>query len=364
MCVESFKRGPSVSSAQTGDSSDRLSRKTWSKNETPRGDSTHGATPPRNSLPCPGGAGETGDEGSVTEAVLEGLINSDLKSLPLVGKGKVRDIYAVGDDELLIVATDRLSAYDVVLPTPIPDKGRVLNNLSNFWFARTTQIVANHLSHTPLERAVPDVEERRLVAARAAVVQRLDPLPIEAIVRGYLVGSGWRDYQKTGEVCGVRLPAGLRNADILEEPIFTPSTKADVGAHDENITFEEACRLAGPDIVAEVRRISLSIYLEARDYAAERGIIIADTKMEFGLDRDGRIVLIDELLTPDSSRFWKATDYRPGANPPSFDKQYVRDWLDDSGWDHTPPAPALPPDVVANTAKKYREAEARLIDSR
>ncbi len=298
----------------------------------------------------------------MTEARPEGLFDSNLRSLPLIGKGKVRDIYAVGDDELLIVATDRLSAYDVVLPTPVPDKGRVLNSLSNFWFARTKHIVANHLSDTPLERAVPDADERRRLAGRAAVVDRLQPLPIEAIVRGYLVGSGWRDYQETGEVCGVRLPDGLRNADILDEPIFTPSTKADVGAHDENITFEEACRLAGADITAELRRISISIYLEARDYAAKRGIIIADTKMEFGLDRDGRIVLIDELLTPDSSRFWNAADYRPGANPPSFDKQYVRDWLDASGWDHTPPAPELPPDVVANTAEKYREAETRLTE--
>ena len=296
----------------------------------------------------------------MTKEIQEGLFNSDLKSLPLVGKGKVRDIYAVGDDELLIVATDRLSAYDVVLPTPIPDKGRVLNSLSNFWFARTTNIVANHLSDTPLERAVPDAEEHRRVTGRAAVVRRLKPLPIEAIVRGYLVGSGWRDYQKTGEVCGVRLPQGLHNADILDEPIFTPSTKADVGDHDENITFEEACGLAGADITAEVRRIAVTIYLEARTYAAERGIIIADTKMEFGLDRDGRIVLIDELLTPDSSRFWPVEDYRPGANPSSFDKQYLRDWLDASGWDHAPPAPALPPDIVAKTTEKYREAEARL----
>ena len=292
----------------------------------------------------------------------DGLFDSNLKSLPLIGKGKVRDIYAVGDDEMLIVTTDRLSAYDVVLPTPIPDKGRVLNSLSNFWFARTAHIVPNHLVDTPLERALPDADERARVAGRAQVVRRLEPLPIEAIVRGYLVGSGWRDYQKTGEVCGVRLPQGLGNADILEEPIFTPSTKADVGAHDENITFEEACELAGEDITHEVRRLAVSIYLEAREYAAERGIIIADTKMEFGLDDAGQIVLIDELLTPDSSRFWPAADYRPGANPPSFDKQYIRDWLDEAGWDHSPPAPALPPNVVAKTTEKYREAEALLTD--
>jgi phosphoribosylaminoimidazole-succinocarboxamide synthase len=295
-----------------------------------------------------------------TPVLPEGLFDSNLKSLPLVGKGKVRDIYAVGDDELLIVATDRLSAYDVVLPTPIPDKGRVLNSLSNFWFARTEGIVANHLSDTPLAKAVPDAEERRRVEGRAAVVRRLKPLPIEAIVRGYLVGSGWRDYQKTGEVCGVRLPEGLQNANILEEPIFTPSTKADIGDHDENITFEQACDLAGREITEEVRRISVSIYVEARKYAAGRGIIIADTKMEFGLDDDGRIVLIDELLTPDSSRFWPMEDYKPGSNPPSFDKQYLRDWLDAEGWDHSPPAPELPADVVAKTTEKYREAEARL----
>jgi phosphoribosylaminoimidazole-succinocarboxamide synthase len=292
----------------------------------------------------------------------DGLFDSNLKSLPLIGKGKVRDIYAVGDDEMLIVTTDRLSAYDVVLPTPIPDKGRVLNSLSNFWFARTAHIVPNHLCDTPLERALPDADERARVAGRAQVVRRLAPLPIEAIVRGYLVGSGWRDYRKTGEVCGVRLPEGLNNADILEEPIFTPSTKAGVGAHDENITFEEACELAGEDVTQEVRRLAVTIYLEAREYAAKRGIIIADTKMEFGLDDTGQIVLIDELLTPDSSRFWPAADYRPGANPPSFDKQYIRDWLDQAGWDHTPPAPALPPDVVVKTTEKYREAEALLTD--
>jgi phosphoribosylaminoimidazole-succinocarboxamide synthase len=300
------------------------------------------------------------EEIAVTVGASDGLYDSNLKSLPMIGKGKVRDIYAIGADELLIVATDRLSAYDVVLPTPIPGKGRVLNGLSNFWFARTGHIVANHLSATPLEYAVPNAEERRRIDGCAAVVQRVEPLPIEAIVRGYLVGSGWRDYQKTGEVCGVRLPPEMRNADILEEPIFTPSTKAAVGDHDENITFEEAVNLVGAEIASEVRRMATTIYVEAREYAAGRGIIIADTKMEFGLDTDGRIILIDELLTPDSSRFWPADEYQPGANPPSFDKQYVRDWLDASGWDHTPPGPALPPDVVTKTAEKYREAETRI----
>lgn len=300
------------------------------------------------------------ERGKVATAIMEPLLESNVTSLKLVGRGKVRDMYAVGDDALLIVATDRLSAYDVVLPTPIPDKGRVLTSLTDFWLARTRHIVDNHHSDITLEQAVPDPDERAPLVGRATVVRRLAPLPIEAIVRGYLVGSGWRDYQKTGEVCGVRLPEGLRNAEILPEPIFTPSTKADVGAHDENISFEQAAELAGAEIVEEVRRIALALYVEARDYALGRGIIIADTKLEFGLDAAGNIVLIDEVLTPDSSRFWPVADYRPGANPQSFDKQYVRDWLDRSGWDHKPPAPELPADVVANTTAKYREAEALL----
>lgn len=288
------------------------------------------------------------------------MFESEIATLPLVGRGKVRDIYAVGADELLIVATDRLSAYDVVLPTPIPDKGRVLTGLSNFWFARTRGIVPNHLSGRRLEDAAPDAGERRGLAGRSAVVRRLAPLPVEAIVRGYLAGSGWRDYQRTGEICGVRLPAGLRNGDRLPEPIFTPSTKAAAGAHDENIGFDETARLIGASVAAELRRIALAVYAAGRDHAARCGIIVADTKMEFALDEAGSLVLIDELLTPDSSRFWPAEDYRPGANPPSFDKQYVRDWLDDVGWDRSPPPPALPDEVVAKTTAKYREAEARL----
>jgi len=296
----------------------------------------------------------------VSTETVEALLESDLKGLDLIGKGKVRDMYAVGDDELLIVATDRISAYDVVLPTPIPDKGRVLTSLTNFWCARTAHIVPNHLSDTPLETAVPDAAERRRLGGRASVVRRLKPLPVEAIVRGYLVGSGWRDYQKTGEVCGIPLPQGLTNAEILPEPLFTPSTKADVGDHDENISFDDMVDLVGADIADQVRRISVTIYQEAREYARSRGIIIADTKMEFGLDEAGNVVLIDEILTPDSSRFWPVSEYRPGANPPSFDKQYVRDWLDQSGWDHTPPAPELPADVVARTTEKYQEAETLL----
>ena len=294
-------------------------------------------------------------------AANDAMFDSDLRSLELVRKGKVRDVYAVGRDELLIVATDRLSAYDVVLPTPIPDKGRVLTRLSNFWFAWTEDIVANHLSDTPLERAVPDREERARLIGRATVARRLTPLPVEAVVRGYIVGSGWRDYRTTGTVCGVALPPGLRLADALPEPIFTPSTKAEGGAHDENVSFDTVVGLVGRAVAEEVRRLSLAIYVRARDYARMRGVIIADTKMEFGQDADGRIVLIDELLTPDSSRFWPAAEYKPGANPPSFDKQYVRDWLDAHGWDHRPPAPSLPPEVVARTTAKYREAEAALI---
>ena len=293
----------------------------------------------------------------------DAILDSNLKSLPFLRKGKVRDVYAVGADELLIVATDRLSAYDVVLPTPIPDKGRVLTQVSNFWFAQTKDVIRNHLSATPLDHAIPDAAERRRMEGRAVVTRRLQPLPVEAVVRGYLVGSGWRDYQETGEVCGVKLPKGLNLADKLPQPIFTPSTKADVG-HDENISFEQAARMIGPEVAEQVRRYTIAIYEKARDYAAGRGIIIADTKMEFGLDEKGGLYLIDELLTPDSSRFWPAKDYKVGANPPSFDKQYVRDWLDAQKWDRKPPAPQLPPDVIAKTTEKYREAEAWLTGRR
>jgi len=299
----------------------------------------------------------------VTNPYATPLLQSDLKSLKLLTRGKVRDMYAVGDDKILIVATDRISAFDVVLPTPIPDKGRVLTNVANFWFDRTGHIVHNHLSTTTLEEALPDADERAPMVGRAVVARRLKPLPIEAIVRGYLVGSGWNDYQKTGSVSGVELPTGLINAQILPEPIFTPSTKADVGGHDENINYEQSADLIGGEIAAEVRRMSLEIYVAARGFAAEHGIIIADTKMEFGLDDDGNIVLIDELLTPDSSRFWPVSEYQVGSNPPSFDKQYIRDWLDYTGWDRKSAAPKLPDNVVAETTAKYREAEALLTGS-
>ena len=295
------------------------------------------------------------------------LYESDLKSLPLVYRGKVRDVYAVGGvdgDKLLIVTTDRLSAFDVILPEPIPGKGAVLTAVSNFWFARMRAVVPNHLVDLPLEQVLPDPAERAQVEGRAIVVQRLKALPVEAIVRGYLIGSGWKDYQRTGAVCGIPLPTGLVLADRLPEPLFTPSTKAELGTHDENIDFARAQDLLGADIAAQVRDISLRIYQEAADYALARGIIIADTKFEFGLDDAGRVVLIDEVLTPDSSRFWPVEAYRPGVSPPSFDKQFVRDYLETLDWDKTPPGPRLPPEVIAKTAAKYREAQRRLTDTR
>jgi phosphoribosylaminoimidazole-succinocarboxamide synthase len=290
----------------------------------------------------------------------ETLFQSEIKSLPLLHRGKVRDVYAVGSDHMLIVTTDRLSAFDVVLPTPIPGKGAVLTELSNFWFGRTRHVVTNHLADVPLARVLIDPAERTPVEGRAVVVRKLKALPVEAIVRGYLAGSGWKEYRQRSTVCGIVLPAGLREADPLPEPIFTPSTKAAVGLHDENISLEKAAEVIGADVAAKVRDVSIALYREAADYALKRGIIIADTKFEFGLDTKGQLALIDEVLTPDSSRFWPVDQYRPGSNPPSFDKQYVRDYLESLGWDKKPPAPVLPPDVVAKTAEKYREALVRL----
>jgi phosphoribosylaminoimidazole-succinocarboxamide synthase len=290
----------------------------------------------------------------------ETLFESSLKSLKRRHRGKVRDIYDIDDRHMLIVTTDRLSAFDVVLPTPIPGKGAVLTQLSNFWFARTRRLIPNHLTDTPLEKVLPDAAERRSVEGRAIVVKKLKALPVEAIVRGYLVGSGWKEYRKSGTVCGIPLPAGLREADKLPEPLFTPSTKAAVGSHDENISFAKAAEILGKDIAERVKDASLAIYKECAAYALSRGIIIADTKFEFGLDDNGTLTLIDEILTPDSSRFWPADSYKPGANPPSFDKQYVRDWLEASGWNKKPPGPELPPEVVAKTVEKYREALKRL----
>jgi phosphoribosylaminoimidazole-succinocarboxamide synthase len=290
----------------------------------------------------------------------QALYQSDLPQLQLLNRGKVRDIYAVGHDHMLIVTTDRLSAFDVVLPQPIPGKGEVLTRVSNFWFARTRHLVPNHLTDRNLAELVPDQAQRALLGDRAIIVKRLRPLPVEAIVRGYLIGSGWKDYQKSGAVCGIALPPGLRLADRLPEAIFTPSTKAAVGAHDVNIDFARTAELLGPEMAAQVRDLSIRIYTECAAYALERGIIIADTKFEFGVDADGVLHLIDEALTPDSSRFWPADQYRPGISPPSFDKQFVRDYLETLDWDKTPPGPELPQEIIDKTAEKYREAERRL----
>ena len=286
----------------------------------------------------------------------------EIASLPLIYRGKVRDLYAVDDQHLLMVASDRLSAFDVILPTLIPGKGAVLTAVSNFWFARTRHLVPNHLQRATktLEAALPDPAERALVADRAVVARRLKGLPVEAIVRGYLIGSGWKDYQRNGQVCGIALPTGLRLADRLPEPIFTPSTKAALGSHDENVRFEQIAAVIGADLADQVRETSLRLYREAADYALARGIIIADTKFEFGLDEQGQLVLMDEALTPDSSRFWPADQYQPGVNPPSFDKQFVRDYLETLDWNKQSPGPELPPAIVARTVAKYREALERL----
>ena len=291
------------------------------------------------------------------------LQQSDIKSLPFLHRGKVRDIYAVGDDKLLVVQTDRLSAFDVILPSPIPGKGEVLTAMSNFWLNKLQHVIPNHLTGIDPESVVGTDADRDQVRGRAFVAKKLKPLPIEAIVRGYLVGSGWKDYQKTGKVCGIPLPAGLREAEKLPQPLFTPSTKAAVGEHDENISFAQAVELLGEARANEVRDATLALYVEAADYAAGRGIIIADTKFEFGVDEAGKLYLIDEALTPDSSRFWPADQYRVGSNPPSFDKQFVRDWLETSGWNKQPPAPEIPADVLQKTADKYREVLVRLTGS-
>jgi phosphoribosylaminoimidazole-succinocarboxamide synthase len=292
------------------------------------------------------------------------LLESTLHSLPLLARGKVRDNYAVGDDRLLMVASDRLSAFDVVMGEPIPGKGELLTKMALFWFARLGHIVPNHLTGDDPESVVgPD--ERAQVRGRSMLVKRLKPLPIEAVVRGYLAGSGWKEYQASQSVCGVALPAGLKNAGKLPEPIFTPATKAEAGAHDENIAFEQAAALIGRDLAERVRAISIRLYSEAAAYALSKGIVIADTKFEFGLDQDGTLTLMDEVLTPDSSRYWPLETYREGENPPSYDKQFVRDWLEavrvnGQPWNKRAPAPALPAEVVDKTAAKYREALTRL----
>jgi len=286
------------------------------------------------------------------------LYESKIKSLPRLGKGKVRDIYAVGKDKMLIVTSDRLSAFDVVLSDPIPDKGRVLNEMANFWFERLGHIVPNQLTGIDPESVVAD-DERAQVRGRSVVVKKLKPLPIEAVVRGYIIGSGWKDYQRSGRICGIELPKGLQQAQKLPEPIFTPATKAESG-HDENISFEQVEKLIGAELARKVREVSIQLYKEASDYAASKGIIIADTKFEFGLDESNELVLIDEVLTADSSRFWPRDSYRVGVSPPSYDKQFVRDYLETLDWNKEPPAPKLPADVIARTSEKYREALQRL----
>ena len=283
------------------------------------------------------------------------LAESSLKSLEFLHRGKVRDLYAIDANRLLVVQTDRLSAFDVILPDPIPGKGQVLTELSTFWFHRLAPVIRNHLlPDDPLSVVAPS--ERDQVAGRAMVVRRLTPLLVEAVVRGYVAGSGWKDYQETGSICGVKLPAGLAQAEKLPEPIFTPASKAPKGEHDENITFDEVERTIGASMAAKVREVSLALYREAAAHALARGIIIADTKFEFGTDADGGLWLIDEALTPDSSRFWPVVEYRTGISPPAFDKQFVRDWLESVNWDKRPPAPKLPPEILAKTAEKYREA--------
>ena len=287
------------------------------------------------------------------------LYQTSIRSLPLIGRGKVRDLYAVGDDKLLMIASDRLSAFDVVMSEPIPEKGVILNRMSEFWFAKLAHIVPNHLTGIDPETVVTEAEVEQ-VRGRAVVAKRLTPLPVEAVVRGYLIGGGWRDYQATGSVCGIALPKGLSMASRLPEPIFTPAHKAEVGQHDENISFEEVVKLIGEKHANEIRRISLALYNEAAAYALEQGIIVADTKFEFGLDDKGVIHLMDEVLTADSSRYWPADGYAEGISPPSFDKQFVRDYLETLDWDKTAPAPELPARVIAQTADKYREALYRI----
>jgi len=295
---------------------------------------------------------------------MSALYQTQLDGLHLINRGKVRDIYAIDDAHMLVVTTDRLSAFDVVLPQPIPGKGEVLTRVSNFWFDRTAELVPNQLTGISIADVVPDAEQRRVLGERAIVVRRLKPLPVEAIVRGYLIGSGWKDYQRSGAVCGIALPPGLRQAQRLPETLYTPSTKAAIGDHDENVDFAHTVNLVGKELAEQVRDVSIRIYLQAAAYALTRGIIIADTKFEFGLDEAGRLHLIDEVLTPDSSRFWPADQYRLGTSPPSFDKQFVRDYLDTLDWNKTPPGPELPRDIIDKTAAKYAEAEARLTGSR
>ncbi|MBX3688752.1 phosphoribosylaminoimidazolesuccinocarboxamide synthase [Dokdonella sp.] len=288
------------------------------------------------------------------------LVQSDLPGLQLLHRGKVRDVYAVSADELLIVASDRLSAFDVVLPDPIPGKGEMLCQISNFWFAKTAHLMPNHLTGRSVEAVLPAGVDARLYARRSVVAKRLKALPVEAIARGYLIGSGWKDYQSSGQVCGIRLPAGLRQAEQLPQAIFTPSTKAALGSHDENVSFDALVATIGADLAEQVREATLAIYRFAAAHAAQRGILIADTKFEFGTDAAGKLYVMDEMLTPDSSRFWPADEYRVGISPPSYDKQFVRDYLETLDWNKTAPGPHVPAQVIAATAAKYAQALQRL----
>jgi phosphoribosylaminoimidazole-succinocarboxamide synthase len=299
---------------------------------------------------------------SEIERVPTTLHTSDLPGLPLLHRGKVRDVYGLDEHRLLMVATDRLSAFDVVLPDPIPGKGEMLCQISNFWFDHTTHLMPNHLTHEDVATVLPAGVDPAVYARRAVVTKKLKPVPIEAIARGYLIGSGWKDYQRTGQVCGIDLPAGLRLAEQLPEPIFTPSTKAAVGDHDENVSFDAIVGRIGADLAEQVRDATLRIYRHAAQYAATRGIIIADTKLEFGLDESGTLHVMDEMLTPDSSRFWPADTYQVGTSPPSYDKQFVRDYLETLDWDKTAPGPRVPADVIEATRRKYAEALKRLAD--
>jgi phosphoribosylaminoimidazole-succinocarboxamide synthase len=290
----------------------------------------------------------------------DALFESSIPELPLIGRGKVRDIYSVDDDRLLIVTTDRLSAYDVVMSDPVPGKGEILTQISLFWFRMMEDIIENQLTGQTVADVIGDPDLQAQLANRALVVKRLKPLPVEAVVRGYLIGSGWKDYQETGQVCGIDLPPGLRQAEKLPEPLFTPAYKAEAGAHDENINFDKVVELVGERLAQRVRDVSLAIYERAAAYALERGIIIADTKFEFGTDEQGRLFIIDEILTPDSSRFWPVDGYEVGISPPSFDKQFVRDYLETLDWDKAPPPPDVPAEILEKTADKYREALARM----
>jgi len=290
----------------------------------------------------------------------DSLHTSQISNLKRLHTGKVRDIYEIDDEHMLIITTDRISAFDVIMPTPIPDKGKILNQVTRFWLNRLQHIIPNHLANIPLQDIISDEGERKSVENHAMVVKRLKALPVEAIVRGYIIGSGWKDYQQSGSICGIQLPEGLQLADKLPQPIYTPSSKAAVGEHDENIDYAATEKLLGAELAQQVKDVSLRLYQEAADYALQRGIIIADTKFEFGVDKDNQLVLIDEVLTPDSSRFWPADQYQPGSSPESFDKQFVRDYLETLNWNKTAPGPELPEAIVQKTAEKYREALTRL----